>query len=891
MIQILSIKMSITRNISHSCNYLYLMWLLLCSLDITFCLMLSPNTSHDSGDFNNQPTKYELSHSAPDVPSLSPCAQVTENKELTIDCRSLQLTGVLPTWFPQKTMSILLDSNQLTSVPATFDHLRHLRRLSLSYNSITDLQANTFSGLGQLEYLNLDYNPLKIYHISNDTFASLENLTELSMQQDVELPITPYPIEAFSSILNLKSLTVSVDCETLQFGKDFRNITTFSELNLRGNIRALTRDSFINLGNLKQLDLSIIRTIKEIDTGVFQSLKNLNQLYISNLRVQLKVVLASLSGLVGQTMDTIALGYIRFFVKDRYSNILQGDGILSRKHTKYLTQICVAHVALTYCKLYIILDKAVTSKTWDRCLKSLDLTDNPIMGTKIVVLHLLKMSNLETLIIHDSSKPQAAKNSLLKTDYGNMCRTSNPTQNNNYNYNLNDSSYMFTSNISNGYKIYISKSLRCLNFGNLITEFSIESNGTFVYADNLVYLDVSDGGGSMFTHHLHGLTNIKAFILSGSELTVINRTFFDTMPSLETLDLSSCKLSGQFMAESGGRLFQNLQYLKQLDLSFNQLAFLSPEIFYNNVNLKELFLAGNRFRKIPFSLKNTPRLSVLDMRFNELTRLPVEIRNNLDQIFKENKEFSFYLEGNVLSCGCHDIQFLQWIQLTAVNMDMFRNYSCVDNDGVLTYTAAFSDLQIYWRQCWGTVFLYLSMILFCLLIIGFVLCFFVTKYKTYIISGLLNLFSETFLKKPSNYEIGVFIGYADRDYQFACHDLRQFIEDTLGLTTFIRDRDLSISTDLASATVLAIDRSWRVLLVVNETFLSRDRWFLFMCRAATSALTSANPKRIVVLVEDQLRHRLPAELSRVVLEDNIVVTRGNFLDYELKEKLRTRLLE
>ncbi|XP_059161265.1 toll-like receptor 4 [Physella acuta] len=363
------------------------------------------------------------------------------------------------------------------------------------------------------------------------------------------------------------------------------------------------------------------------------------------------------------------------------------------------------------------------------------------------------------------------------------------------------------------------------------------------------------------------------------------------MPSLETLDLSSCQLSGQFMAESGGRLFQNLQYLKQLDLSFNQLAFLSPEIFSKNVNLKELFLAGNRFKKIPFSLKNTPRLSVLDMRFNELTRLPVEIRNNLDKIFKENKEFSFYLEGNVLSCGCHDIQFLQWIQLTVVNMDMFRNYSCVDNDGVLTYTTALSDLQIYWRQCWGTFFLYLSVILFCLLIIGFVLCFFVTKYKTYIISGLLNLFSETFLKKPSNYEIGVFIGYADRDYQLACHDLRQFIEATLGLTTFIRDRDLSPSTDLASGIIDAINRSWRVLLVVNETFLSQDDWFLYTCRSAISNLTPANPNLIVIMVDSQLRHRLPRDILGAVSEENIIVmNEGRRLKYDVTDKLRTRLL-
>ncbi|XP_059149090.1 toll-like receptor 4 [Physella acuta] len=363
------------------------------------------------------------------------------------------------------------------------------------------------------------------------------------------------------------------------------------------------------------------------------------------------------------------------------------------------------------------------------------------------------------------------------------------------------------------------------------------------------------------------------------------------MPGLETLDLSRNQIPNDLMSNFGDRLFQNLTNLHQLELSFNSFKSMSSKTFLYNRNLRELFLAGNRFRQFPFNLQYTPNLRVLDLRFNDLITLTADVRYSLDKLATDNKGFNLYLEGNVLSCGCHDIQFLLWMKLTIVNMDLDRNYSCIDTDGVSRHTESITDLGAYWRKCTGESFLWFSIIMFCLMFIGFLLCFFVTKYKTYIISGLLNLFSETFLKKPSNYEIGVFIGYADRDYQFACHDLRQFIEDTLGLTTFIRDRDLSPSTDLASATVQAIDRSWRVLLVVNETFLSRERWFLFMCRAATSALTSANPKRIVVLVEDQLRHRLPAELSRVVLEENIVVTRGNFLDYDLKEKLRTRLVE
>ncbi|XP_059176642.1 toll-like receptor 4 [Physella acuta] len=438
--------------------------------------------------------------------------------------------------------------------------------------------------------------------------------------------------------------------------------------------------------------------------------------------------------------------------------------------------------------------------------------------------------------------------------------------------------------------IYMSSSLRYWDFTRL-SSLSFDIAVTFVGANNLCFIDMSESYGEIYTSTVRGLDNLKILLLSGNSISNLSYSFFDKMPCLETLDLSRNQIPNDLMSNFGDRLFQKLTNLQQLELSFNFLNSLSPRTFLYNRNLRELFLAGNRFQQIPFNLQYTPNLRVLDLRFNDLTTLTADVRYSLDKLATDNKGFNLYLEGNVLSCGCHDIQFLLWMKLTIVNMDLDRNYSCIDTDGVSRYTESITDLGAYWRKCTGESFLWFSIIMFCLMFIGFLLCVFVTKYKTYIISGLLNVFSETFLKKPSNYEIGVFIGYADKDYQFACHDLRQFIEDTLGLTTFIRDRDLSPSTDLASATVQAIDRSWRVLLVVNETFLSRDRWFLFMCRAATSALTSANPKRIVVLVEDQLHHRLPAELSRVVLEDNIVVTRGNFLDYELKEKLRTRLVE
>ncbi|XP_059149089.1 toll-like receptor 4 [Physella acuta] len=502
------------------------------------------------------------------------------------------------------------------------------------------------------------------------------------------------------------------------------------------------------------------------------------------------------------------------------------------------------------------------------------------------------MKLIETIMIEFYNTFEPKTKSLMEIENIDQCKSGKSTRSkNSYSVGSSMLSQRGTKFVEKGIIVYMSSSLRYLDFKRLFSSLSFELPVTFVGANNVRFLDISESSGEIYTSTVKGLDNLKIFILAGNGISVLSYSFFDKMPGLETLDLSRNQIPNDLMSNFGDRLFQKLTNLHQLELSFNSFKSMSSKTFLYNRNLRELFLAGNRFRQFPFNLQYTPSLRVLDLRFNNLITLTADVRYSLDKLATDNKGFNLYLEGNVLSCGCHDIQFLLWMKLTIVNMDLDRNYSCNDTDGASRYTESITDLGAYWRKYTGESFLWFSIIMLCLMFIGFLLCVFVTKNKTYIISGLLNLFSETFLKKPSNYEIGVFIGYADRDYQFACHDLRQFIEDTLRLTTFIRDRDLSPSTDLASATVQAIDRSWRVLLVVNETFLSRDRWFLFMCRAATSALTSANPKRIVVLVEDQLLHRLPAELSRVVLEDNIVVTRGNFLDYDLKEKLRTRLVE
>ena len=126
------------------------------------------------------------------------------------------------------------------------------------------------------------------------------------------------------------------------------------------------------------------------------------------------------------------------------------------------------------------------------------------------------------------------------------------------------------------------------------------------------------------------------------------------------------------------------------------------------------------------------------------------------------------------------------------------------------------------------------------------------------------------MKTPSDYRFGVYIGYSDADTRFACLPLRDFIQSELSMTVYVRDINLVPASDVAECIVEAVNSSWRVVLVVTADYLDRELWAYFTLKTATYMVDPTNPGLIVLLVEQQVRHRLPPFLLRAVPEDNII---------------------
>uniref|UniRef100_A0A2C9L8X1 TIR domain-containing protein n=1 Tax=Biomphalaria glabrata TaxID=6526 RepID=A0A2C9L8X1_BIOGL len=436
----------------------------------------------------------------------------------------------------------------------------------------------------------------------------------------------------------------------------------------------------------------------------------------------------------------------------------------------------------------------------------------------------------------------------------------------------------------------VPKNLVYVQLSRLIQSTSVDLNIQVMNGENIEYIDLTDNGLHDFVGSVTGLTSLKVLALSGNNMVNLNPDFFDELTGLEYLALSKAGLNRDFVSSFSRRLFQNLSNLTRLDLSINYLNALSKGTFSPNSKLQWLDLSGNQFKDIPFDLQYTPNLLELDVSSNALTTIDDDIARDLDHLVATNGQFHLSLGGNILSCSCSDLRFLQWLNLTSVTFDHSRNYTCLNKDGEKAYTLFYSDLDSLWRECWGQYFLYVAVIIVCLYVIGFFVILLLLRNKHFLVSYFLKILGNIKLLKRTDYPIHVYIAYSDIEYKFSCSDLREYIEGTLKLNTFLNDRDLISSLNSAADIVKAMNSSWKILLVCSASFLNGD-WAMLTLRSAIYAQSPTNPARIMVLVHQNDLLLLPHDLLSVVDDENMLIISEWKVDYVMREWLRTRLTD
>ncbi|CAL1542528.1 unnamed protein product [Lymnaea stagnalis] len=384
---------------------------------------------------------------------------------------------------------------------------------------------------------------------------------------------------------------------------------------------------------------------------------------------------------------------------------------------------------------------------------------------------------------------------------------------------------------------------------------------------------------------LLGLEHLKVLDVSGSMMDV-EQHFYEDLPGLKVLVLNSILPLNYFqIVVSCKRLLRNLTSLTYLDLTNNGLNTLLPGTFTSNVLLTYLVLARNRFSSIPFEFHTTPRLRYLDMTENAVPYLEEQEMSAIDAQIHQTGDFTLKLHGNAIVCLCSNIKFLAWLQTTHTNLDYGGNYTCTSQDGRITSTGHFSDTQGVWRQCVGSLSLMVSLIIASLMALTFLSVYLLMRFKTSLIAFVLNTIAPQCKAKTSrDYETDVFIGYADDDHRYVATVLKRFLEDDLGMTIFIHQRDLGVGfTD--QLFFEAIHNSWRVMLVITATFLHYYDMADKVMKYASHSVTPVNQGRVFVLMEESQVQHIPSYLLDILDDTRIIIVHDLKLPLTYKQQM------
>ncbi|KAL3860349.1 hypothetical protein ACJMK2_010485 [Sinanodonta woodiana] len=156
----------------------------------------------------------------------------------------------------------------------------YIQILDISFNSLKELDAESFSSFVNLKHLNLSHN--QIYKISETAFHPLTGLISLDLSHN---KLANLHTNSFNNALRLKVLDISNNVLQSLESESFRGLDYFlTELNLsNNNLSSIEMKSFIELQDLRVISLSNNNDLKEVN---FDLPSHLKQVDLKNCSLQ-----------------------------------------------------------------------------------------------------------------------------------------------------------------------------------------------------------------------------------------------------------------------------------------------------------------------------------------------------------------------------------------------------------------------------------------------------------------------------------------------------------------------------------------------------------------------------------------------------------------------------
>ncbi|XP_071851289.1 uncharacterized protein [Apostichopus japonicus] len=175
--------------------------------------------------------------------------------------------------------TLYISDNFLTQLPTNiFQKLVHLSTLDLSYNNLTSLPTGLFDNTTRLKTLDLSYNNLT--SLPKGIFDNTTNLKIVSISNN---HLTRFPPDCFRKLENLSELILHENELTTLSKSMFAENVSLEHLDLcDNNIARPTADFFPETKRL----MLVSNNIAYIPERMFQSFKNLSQIYLSKNKIE-----------------------------------------------------------------------------------------------------------------------------------------------------------------------------------------------------------------------------------------------------------------------------------------------------------------------------------------------------------------------------------------------------------------------------------------------------------------------------------------------------------------------------------------------------------------------------------------------------------------------------
>ncbi|KAL8601474.1 hypothetical protein ACOMHN_000416 [Nucella lapillus] len=677
-----------------------------------------------------------------------------------------------------------------------------------------------------------------------------------------------YPDQALSKLTSLRSLSID-GLPHVDLGPGFHNMTSLTKLSISGlnggycSVKSLTKDTFFSMPtSLRHLNLSGCNLV-HIEKNAFRTVGHVQVLDLSfNTDLGFDTLGEAFYGLQGSALRVL---YINSIILPYTMCVM-----VAPHNTRYFknTSIEVIHARKncleTFCKGAL--------NNMPDTLRFVNVNENKLaFGNYFKDLWSLKGL---TTIYNDGHKFALDPPTEYPRNRFQQCQTLPPGAMANQSpgdlaeakWSQTHNDYMYQATSSGNEKLiftlppyldtYVSRWNK-LYYKILNVEFNPNNS--------LRILNLSNNLIAMWTGPIKGLNSLVKLDIANNFAHTVSKTFFDTLTSLKSLNVSRNNLRSFVKNDVHGRWLQPFEQLEELCFSRNCLNHIPVNSFTGLFKLQFLDLSRNEMHTFNANITMMQNLSQLDLSYNQINFLPQFTMDHLDQLAVVFQHLVVVnLTFNPLACTCERIDFLSWIQNSPVHFPWVNGYTCRMSDGSIRYrTDIFQVIKHLQKTCNDNSGVFAGAIscFICLIMILVAAIAYRFRWKLrYLYYASRLLYSRVDNQENDEFFYDAFVSYSSEDNDFVHGQLLEELETRAHLRLNIHNRDFTPGRLIPSNIVDAVQKSRHTLVVLTRELLQSDWCHYEMQMATMEASYTGRDVLIFLLYEDVPSQELPRDV-------------------------------